>query len=689
MLVWIYASGDDGVMNDQQISVATDPQWGAAGPEIAAACQAAIDAMPAAGGTLYIPLGTYTFSAPVRLRTGVHVEGSGRQATRVIARAGAFVWSGQSLHDVVVEHLRVDCSGGHVFSSPDGSSIYMTSFRHLYLVQSSSNYSVFSHLSVADYDKVIVEDCDLYRSATATVPGWHIVNSAAAANEGIWRDLRVNSAGCTSTPFFWVENTSSANYAYDHVFSNVTGENNPGGLIRALSVRNLRVEHVVDWDTTVPYAADHIYVGKSTAAGAIASKNVVVIGCGRRSGSVGSTKDLGIQPGGVQRVDVISLHTSGVGGALGFTSTDSVNVLNAADTAWAGQPTGIINYLAYGLQIGNNGLYLGGTRLVPVTGSPEGVVVGSPGDICLRTDGGAAATLYVKESGSSTNTGWMVPNKPPDVQAFPVTGTWNKLAGAKAVYVSLIGSGGGGGSGRRGAADTVRCGGGGGGGGAWATATFVASDLPASVAVTVGVGGAGGAAVTTNDTSGNNGQAGASTSFGSFLIARGAGSSAGGGSNSTGAAGAGGIGMTNGTTGGTASGTGGAGGVGGSAAAGGGGGGGGAGGGITATPGANAANNGGAGSVAFAVATTGGGTAGAVGGAGPTAGTPAAGAAVKGLPGPGAGGGAASLTGAGQAGADANTYGGGGGGGGASANNNASGAGGKGGNGYALAITYF
>ena len=40
-------------------------------------------------------------------------------------------------------------------------------------------------------------------------------------------------------------------------------------------------------------------------------------------------------------------------------------------------------------------------------GSPEGVVVGSSGDLYTNTTGGAGTTLYVKESGVSTNTGWV------------------------------------------------------------------------------------------------------------------------------------------------------------------------------------------------------------------------------------------------------------------------------------------
>lgn len=40
------------------------------------------------------------------------------------------------------------------------------------------------------------------------------------------------------------------------------------------------------------------------------------------------------------------------------------------------------------------------------SGSPEGVVTGSVGQLYLRTNGGASTTLYVKESGTG-NTGWV------------------------------------------------------------------------------------------------------------------------------------------------------------------------------------------------------------------------------------------------------------------------------------------
>jgi hypothetical protein len=71
--------------------------------------------------------------------------------------------------------------------------------------------------------------------------------------------------------------------------------------------------------------------------------------------------------------------------------------------------------------IANNGLFTNGTAFVGNlawaagsthkvqwgSGSPAGVVTADRGSIWLRVDGGASTTMYVKESGDGTNTGWV------------------------------------------------------------------------------------------------------------------------------------------------------------------------------------------------------------------------------------------------------------------------------------------
>ena len=48
-----------------------------------------------------------------------------------------------------------------------------------------------------------------------------------------------------------------------------------------------------------------------------------------------------------------------------------------------------------------------GVAITSGTGSPNGFVTGNPGDMYLNKSGGLGATLYVKETGTGTNTGWV------------------------------------------------------------------------------------------------------------------------------------------------------------------------------------------------------------------------------------------------------------------------------------------
>ncbi|MGQ7792910.1 DUF2793 domain-containing protein [Faunimonas sp. B44] len=107
------------------------------------------------------------------------------------------------------------------------------------------------------------------------------------------------------------------------------------------------------------------------------------------------------------------------------------------------------------------------------------------------------------------------------VDKFTASGTWTRPAWAKLVRVICIAGGDGGASGATRGAGVAVSGGGGGGCGAMTEANFAASDLAATVAVTIGAGGAGGAAVSASSTNGNAGSTGGSTSFGSHLQATG------------------------------------------------------------------------------------------------------------------------------------------------------------------------
>ncbi len=139
--------------------------------------------------------------------------------------------------------------------------------------------------------------------------------------------------------------------------------------------------------------------------------------------------------------------------------------------------------------------------------------------------GGTTGQALVKLSNADWDDGWgTISASGSDVQAYktPGTYTWTKPAGAKAVFVYVIGGGGGGGSGASNAAASNKAGGGGGGPGGYTQTWMNADDVPSTVTVTVGAGGAGGAGRAAGVAgSGNPGTSGGATTFGTYF--RGAG----------------------------------------------------------------------------------------------------------------------------------------------------------------------
>ena len=113
---------------------------------------------------------------------------------------------------------------------------------------------------------------------------------------------------------------------------------------------------------------------------------------------------------------------------------------------------------------------------------------------------------------------------PVDVQTFVYGGstTWTKPTTftPTVVFVKLWGAGGGGGAGASLATAVIAKGGAGGGGGGFLGETYLASDLPSTVTVTVGQGGAAGAPGAAG-AAGGNGGIGGTTSFGSYGAAYG------------------------------------------------------------------------------------------------------------------------------------------------------------------------
>lgn len=111
---------------------------------------------------------------------------------------------------------------------------------------------------------------------------------------------------------------------------------------------------------------------------------------------------------------------------------------------------------------------------------------------------------------------------------FTASGVWTKPDWARRVRVVAMGGGGGGGAGALRANLTICGGGASGNPGLYVIEEYVASDVPASLAVTVGQGGQGAPAVSAAGGNGADGSPGEHSFFGALLCARGGGGGKGG-----------------------------------------------------------------------------------------------------------------------------------------------------------------
>lgn len=97
----------------------------------------------------------------------------------------------------------------------------------------------------------------------------------------------------------------------------------------------------------------------------------------------------------------------------GLSSDTHVRFFNDPDIASGSADVGLKRSAAGKLR-GTNGstgdlvalLFTSSVGIFQGTGSPEGAVTAGIGSLFMRTDGGAATSLYVKESGAG-NTGWV------------------------------------------------------------------------------------------------------------------------------------------------------------------------------------------------------------------------------------------------------------------------------------------
>jgi len=181
----------------------------------------------------------------------------------------------------------------------------------------------------------------------------------------------------------------SANYDVTGVWRFDSDHLNIRENLGAGSYRNLQIGWVagpeVAFQTFTAPGANYGFYLAGTKYLSIATTGVNVP-TGTLSVASTSVRDGAILTSGTVAAARLPSFGTAAAGIVSASGGGTVNYLRA-DATWA-SPTG-------------------GIVMSSGVGSPNGVIVGSPGDIYSNTSGGAGTTLYVKESGSATNTGWV------------------------------------------------------------------------------------------------------------------------------------------------------------------------------------------------------------------------------------------------------------------------------------------
>lgn len=97
----------------------------------------------------------------------------------------------------------------------------------------------------------------------------------------------------------------------------------------------------------------------------------------------------------------IDMDLSAVSGDILQPTFNNVSGVTSVDIAWIA----IVPYAPN--QLAQKVTFYPQNQILTGTGSPQGAVAAPVGSLFLRTDGGSSTTLYVKETGTNTNSGWV------------------------------------------------------------------------------------------------------------------------------------------------------------------------------------------------------------------------------------------------------------------------------------------
>ena len=280
--------------------------YGAAGngtTDDTSAVQAAFAAAHAAGGGT-IDVGKYVFltSSPVTLQSNARVKGAVPQGAQgsagaIVNNTGDLFSLASTVSNVQFDGIALTATAGHIWNA-ESSVCSFWEITNTYCSQASNSHSIWYQPNVSSsadsqaYSDMLIGDGCYFTCPTgaASVPPWYVITQDNL-NSNTWRRLQAGTGNSSGVPFFYLENVGTSDFALasDNVFEDITGEQNAGGIIKALSVNNLTIRNVQGWDTE--FLASVFTIGTSTT-GLQSSGDIVILNSGRRGSYISGCYDV-------------------------------------------------------------------------------------------------------------------------------------------------------------------------------------------------------------------------------------------------------------------------------------------------------------------------------------------------------------------------------------------------------------
>lgn len=263
----------------------------------APAFQAAINALPAGGGAIYVPPGTYTLATALTPVSGMRLYGSSYQAATLQSSVSSLFTMdiGSQLDVVEIDHLSLIVTGAF----PIFSKMWITrsSVHHCYLQAHNAGAAIWYSNSGTGY----MAECRFYENreqvwgATRTVPAWYLNASNTGTlfqvNDNHWRD-NVCFDNDHDAAQYWYQIVYSGAFAgvtnNANVFTDIVWEFPCGGMVWLDSCTYTTLERLTNEDlAALTVGSPLIKVTKNANGGA--SQNTTIRDYSRRGGSAAIT----------------------------------------------------------------------------------------------------------------------------------------------------------------------------------------------------------------------------------------------------------------------------------------------------------------------------------------------------------------------------------------------------------------